>query len=72
MHADLVQTYATHACLLQVLELQGTELKLAHEAEKPSSFKCASFGASSLKERHLATGNYEGLAICCRILRLQM
>ena len=44
-----------------MLELQGAELKLQQEVEKPSSFKCATFGASSLKERHLATGNYEGV-----------
>ena len=46
--------------LLQVLELQGTELKLQHEVEKTSSLKCATFGASNLQERHLATGNYTG------------
>ena len=48
------------ATTAQVLELQGTELKLQHETEKASSFKCATFSASSLAERHLATGNYEG------------
>ena len=46
--------------MVQVLELQGTELKVLSEAEKPSSFKCSTFGAASPKTRHLATGSYAG------------
>ena len=44
----------------QVYELEGAELKLIKEVEKPSSFKCGTFGASSLVERRLATGNFAG------------
>ena len=44
----------------QVYELEGAELKLIKESEKPSSFKCGTFGASSLVERRLATGNFAG------------
>jgi len=44
----------------QIYELDGTELKLSKEVEKPSSFKCGTFGASSLLERKLATGNFAG------------
>jgi hypothetical protein len=28
--------------------------------EKKASFKCGTFGASSLQQRHLATGDFEG------------
>lgn len=31
-----------------------------HQVEKPKGFKCGTFGASSLEERHLATGDYGG------------
>ena len=30
------------------------------QAEKPKAFKCGTFGASSLKDRHLATGDFDG------------
>lgn len=30
------------------------------EVEKPSSFKCGTFGASTLSQRQLATGSFEG------------
>lgn len=41
-------------------QLKGPELKLVKEVEKPSSFKCGTFGASSLADRHLATGSFDG------------
>ena len=44
----------------QVWELDGAELKLVKEVEKPSAFKCGTFGASSIVERRCATGNFEG------------
>uniref|UniRef100_A0A7S2QTR2 WD repeat-containing protein 92 n=1 Tax=Chlamydomonas chlamydogama TaxID=225041 RepID=A0A7S2QTR2_9CHLO len=53
-------SYARNTGCLQVYELDGPELKLIKESEKPSSFKCGTFGASSLVERKLATGNFEG------------
>jgi hypothetical protein len=43
-----------------VYELDGTELNLVKEVEKPSAFKCGTFGASSLVDRRLATGNFAG------------
>ncbi|KAG8228608.1 hypothetical protein J437_LFUL009313 [Ladona fulva] len=45
---------------LQVYEISGTDVNLVHEVEKGKAFKCGTFGASSLKERHLATGDFEG------------
>ncbi len=44
----------------QVYELDGSDLRVVKEVEKPSAFKCGSFGASSLVERRLATGNFAG------------
>ena len=38
----------------------------ARQSEKHAAFKCGTFGASSLAERHLATGDFDGrLAIWC-------
>ena len=55
----------------QVFELRGNELQLSQEIEKPSRFKCGTFGASSLSEKQLATGSFQGqlqvdvLAVIC-------
>jgi WD repeat-containing protein 92 len=45
---------------MQVYELSGSELALVSDVEKASPFKCGSFGASSLADRHMATGNFAG------------
>merc|ERR1712093_949676 len=45
---------------LQVFSLSKGGLNLESEAEKHHAFKCGTFGASSLAERHLATGDFEG------------
>ncbi|XP_067138247.1 dynein axonemal assembly factor 10 [Centruroides vittatus] len=45
---------------LEVYELSGTELNLVTKTEKSKPFKCATFGASSLHQRHIATGDFEG------------
>eukprot|EP01026_Neomeris_dumetosa_P019824 TRINITY_DN180043_c0_g1_i1.p4 TRINITY_DN180043_c0_g1~~TRINITY_DN180043_c0_g1_i1.p4 ORF type:complete len:106 (-),score=5.50 TRINITY_DN180043_c0_g1_i1:16-333(-) len=44
---------------IQVFVLEGCDLKLLKEKEKSSSFKCATFGASSLLDRRPATGNFQ-------------
>ncbi|RUP46237.1 hypothetical protein BC936DRAFT_147178 [Jimgerdemannia flammicorona] len=46
--------------IIAVYEIDGKQLQLTHEAEKPSSFKCGTFGASTLHTRHLATGDFAG------------
>uniref|UniRef100_A0A061R9R5 Wd repeat-containing protein 92 n=1 Tax=Tetraselmis sp. GSL018 TaxID=582737 RepID=A0A061R9R5_9CHLO len=46
--------------LMQMYELQGTEMKLLKETEKKSSIKCGTFGASGLADRRLATGDFAG------------
>jgi len=45
---------------LQVFELDGREATVVKEKEHKSSFKCGTFGASSLQTRHLATGDFGG------------
>jgi WD40 repeat protein len=45
---------------LQIYELDGTDVTLVTETEKSKGFKCGTFGASSLRERRLATGDFEG------------
>ncbi|KAJ7520737.1 hypothetical protein O6H91_19G020400 [Diphasiastrum complanatum] len=45
---------------IQIYELDGNELNKLKEVEKPFSFKCGTFGASSLVDRQLATGDFKG------------
>jgi len=45
---------------LQVMELRKGGVEVVHESEKHAAFKCGTFGASSLAERHLATGDFDG------------
>eukprot|EP00500_Bicosoecida_sp_ms1_P007240 CAMPEP_0203824502 /NCGR_PEP_ID=MMETSP0115-20131106/51911_1 /ASSEMBLY_ACC=CAM_ASM_000227 /TAXON_ID=33651 /ORGANISM="Bicosoecid sp, Strain ms1" /LENGTH=358 /DNA_ID=CAMNT_0050733541 /DNA_START=188 /DNA_END=1264 /DNA_ORIENTATION=- len=46
--------------VMQVYDMELGELKLVSQCEKPKGFKCGTFGASSLEDRHLATGDYDG------------
>ncbi|KAA0183513.1 Protein phosphatase 3 regulatory subunit B beta [Fasciolopsis buskii] len=45
---------------IQVYDVTAKEVKLQCESEKCSSFKCCTFGASRLPQRHLATGAFNG------------
>jgi len=45
---------------LHVYELSKGEMKLVKQVEKPKQFKCGTFGASSIEDRYLATGDFEG------------
>lgn len=45
---------------LEVYKLTNASLVNVAKLEKPSGFKCGTFGASSLEERHLATGAFDG------------
>lgn len=44
----------------QVYEVSHGEVKTVLDVEKSNSFKCGTFGASSLQNRHFATGDFEG------------
>lgn len=45
---------------LQVFEMSEGTLKLLHNVERPKALKCGTFGASTLEDRHLAIGDFEG------------
>lgn len=44
----------------QIYEVSHGDVKLLHEDEKSKAFKCGTFGASSLQQRNLATGDFDG------------
>ncbi|XP_022207932.2 WD repeat-containing protein 92 [Nilaparvata lugens] len=46
--------------VIRIYEISSGKLDLITEEEKSSAFKCGTFAASSLRNRHLATGNFEG------------
>eukprot|EP00742_Colponemidia_sp_Colp-10_P004102 GILJ01004377.1.p1 GENE.GILJ01004377.1~~GILJ01004377.1.p1 ORF type:complete len:356 (-),score=39.31 GILJ01004377.1:30-1097(-) len=50
---------------IQVYELASGELKLLHEWEKPHGIKCGTFGATSIAQRQLAYGDYNGNLVIC-------
>ena len=51
-------TISTMLC--QVFEVRANNLKKLQEVEKQTRFKCGTFGASSLSEKQLATGTFQG------------
>lgn len=60
-----VQVHGLRSSHLQVFELQDNKLQKVQEVEKPARFKCGTFGASSMAERQLATGSFQGqLQVC--------
>jgi len=46
--------------LLQVYDLNGTQVELQAESEKKASIKCGTFGASGLTDRKIACGDFAG------------
>ncbi|KAJ7409773.1 WD repeat-containing protein 92 [Willisornis vidua] len=46
--------------VVQLYELRGARLELLREIEKPKPIKCGTFGATSLQQRYLATGDFDG------------
>jgi WD40 repeat protein len=45
---------------LEIYELSEGTVKLVHQTEKQSAFKCGTFSASPLHAHHLATGDFNG------------
>ncbi|KAG0719956.1 WD repeat-containing protein 92 [Chionoecetes opilio] len=43
-----------------VYELNDGKLELLHDVERPKALKCGTFGASSLEDRHLCVGDFDG------------
>ena len=50
----------TYNASFQVFELRGNELQKVQEVERQARFKCGTFGASSLSEKQLAIGSFQG------------
>ncbi|TWW78388.1 dynein axonemal assembly factor 10 [Takifugu flavidus] len=46
--------------VMQIYEVQRGEVQLIKEVEKPKPLKCGTFGATSLQQRHIATGDFDG------------
>lgn len=46
--------------IIHVYEISEGDVQLVKEVEKSKSFKCGTFGASNLRDRYLATGDFEG------------
>jgi len=53
-------SYPRNTGALQVYEIDQGDVKLIKETEKGAALKCSTFGASSLANRHLATGDFNG------------
>ncbi|KAL3318869.1 WD repeat-containing protein 92 [Cichlidogyrus casuarinus] len=45
---------------IQIYDVSASDITLYKESEKSKSFKCCTFGASILPNRHLATGAFDG------------
>lgn len=45
--------------IIQIYEITNGELKLVKDIERPNPLKCGTFRASSLRDRHLATGDFK-------------
>lgn len=56
----LLGSPARQTGMLQIYQLNGGGIELQAEVERPKSFKCGTFGATTLAERHIATGDFEG------------
>ena len=46
--------------LLQIYSLQEGKLELEAEVERPKALRCGTFGATTLAQRHLTTGDFDG------------
>lgn len=45
--------------VIQIYEISNGELKLIKDVERSNPMKCGTFGASSLRERYLAAGDFK-------------
>jgi len=52
--------YARGTGAFQIYEVSKGDVKLLKSDEKRTALKCGTFGASSLQQRFLATGDFEG------------
>lgn len=66
----LLGQHARGTGALQVFAMNHGKLEIMCETEKQQGFKCGTFGASSLEERHLATGDFDGRMAVRILVRL--
>uniref|UniRef100_A0A9L0T321 Protein phosphatase 3 regulatory subunit B, alpha n=1 Tax=Equus caballus TaxID=9796 RepID=A0A9L0T321_HORSE len=52
--------FARGTGVIQLYEIQHGDVKLLREIEKAKPIKCGTFGATSLQQRYLATGDFAG------------
>ncbi|KAM8859289.1 dynein axonemal assembly factor 10 [Spinachia spinachia] len=52
--------FARGTGVMQIHEVEHGEARLIKEVEKPKPIKCGTFGATSLQQRHIATGDFDG------------
>uniref|UniRef100_A0A673C1D7 Dynein axonemal assembly factor 10 n=2 Tax=Sphaeramia orbicularis TaxID=375764 RepID=A0A673C1D7_9TELE len=52
--------FARGTGVMQIYEVQHGEAQLVKEVEKPKPIKCGTYGATSLQQRHIATGDFDG------------
>ena len=45
---------------INIYEMERGKVNLVQEIETEKGFKCGTFSASSVEQRHLATGDYDG------------
>ena len=67
----LLGSPARQTGLLQIYQLNAGNIELEAEVERPKSFKCGTFGATSLAERRMATGDFEGTLAIWDLERLK-
>lgn len=55
-----IGSVASGAGIVQTYAMNKGKLEKINEFSKGNPFKCGTFGASSLRTRHLATGDFKG------------
>ena len=67
----LLGSPARQTGMLQIYQLNGGSIELEAEVERPKSFKCGTFGATTLAERRMATGDFVGTLAIWDLERLK-
>ena len=68
----LLGSPARQTGMLQIYQLNGGSIELEAEVERPKSFKCGTFGATTLAERRIATGDFVGTLAIWDLERLKV
>ncbi|KAJ3112854.1 WD repeat-containing protein 92 [Phlyctochytrium bullatum] len=68
----VIGQYARGTGSIEIYELNEGKAELTKEAEKAHAFKCGTFGASSVRSRNLAVGDFSGLLSVFDLERLEV